>query len=133
MNDAQRVVAWLDDWLAGGGRLLLSSDYDGTLTPIVPSPDQAALPEPVRRDLEALTACPQIDVAILSGRDVADLRALVGVKRAIYAGCHGLEIEGPGVSFSHPEAQAQEEMLEVIARHLMERAPTVPGMQVESK
>ena len=37
---AFRIIHQLTD----GGRLLLLTDYDGTLTPIVPTPDEAWLP-----------------------------------------------------------------------------------------
>jgi trehalose-phosphatase len=69
----------------------------------------------------------------MSGRDLADLRERVGVSGVIYAGCHGLEIEGPGINFRHPEAEAQEEVLGAVSRQLTERAPTVPGMRIEPK
>jgi trehalose-phosphatase len=133
MSDARRIATWLGDWLMGGGRLAFLTDYDGTLTPIVPSPQDAELPEEVRRDLEALARSPQIDVAVVSGRDLADVRARVGVNGLIYGGCHGLEIEGRGLSFRHVEAQAQEESLAAISRHLTQRAGSVPGMHIEPK
>ncbi|HEV8440620.1 MAG TPA: trehalose-phosphatase [Methylomirabilota bacterium] len=133
MSDAPRIVSWLDDWLAGGGRLLLLLDYDGTLTPIVETPHEASLPGTMRDDLRALAGRPNIRVAVLSGRDLADLRERVGVSGLIYAGCHGLEIEGPDVTFCHPEAEAQQETLGVIGEQLNKRAPTVPGMLVEPK
>ncbi|PWU23320.1 MAG: trehalose-phosphatase [Candidatus Rokuibacteriota bacterium] len=133
MSDRERIVTWLDDWLAGGGRVLLLTDYDGTLTPIVANPADATLPLGMRRQLEALTKSPLIDVAVVSGRDLADLRERVGLSDVIYAGCHGLEIEGPGLSFRHPEAEAQEAALRVISRELSQRAPIVPGMHVEPK
>jgi trehalose-phosphatase len=133
MSDAQRILTWLDGWLAGGGRLAFLSDYDGTLTPLVPDPDEAWLSEEARQCLEALAKSPQIHVAVVSGRDVADLRARVRVSGVIYAGCHGLEIEGPSLSFRHPEAEAQEESLNAIGRQLSERASMVRGMRIEPK
>jgi trehalose-phosphatase len=133
MSDAQRIMAWLEDWLAGGGQLLVFANFDGTLAPIVPSPDEVRLPKNVRDQLQALVRSPRVHVAVLSGRDVLDLKQRVGVDGVIYAGCHGLEIEGPGMSFRHPEAEAQEEVLDAISRELSQRAPTVPGMRVEPK
>ena len=133
MSDARRIAMWLGDWLLGGGRLAFLTDYDGTLTPIVPSPEEAELADEVRRDLEALARSPQIDVAVVSGRDLADVRARVGVNGLIYGGCHGLEIEGKGLRFLHADAQAQEETLAAIGRQLAERAQAVPGMQIEPK
>jgi trehalose 6-phosphate phosphatase len=133
MSELPHIMSWLDDWLATDARLLLLADYDGTLTPIVESPDDARLAGPVHTSLEALARSPRIDVAVISGRDLADLRECVGVSGLIYAGCHGLEIEGPGISFRHPDAEAQQDNLGSIGRHLAERAPTVPGMRVEPK
>ena len=133
MNDVPSLVAWLADWLAGGGRLLLLSDYDGTLTPIVDRPDEAWLADATRDDLRALARSPKIHLAFVSGRDLADLRGRVGVPDAIYAGCYGLEIEGPGLHFRHPEAEAQRDSLDVLGRQLSLQAPTVPGMRVEPK
>ncbi len=109
------------------------SDYDGTLTPIVPTPSEARLPEAVHDDLQMLARSPRVRVGIVSGRDVLDLKAQVAVPEAIYAGCHGLEIEGPGLRFLHPDAEAQQPILVAIGRQLTERAPAVPGMRVEPK
>lgn len=135
MSDPSCLVlaTWLIDWLAGGGSLLLLSDYDGTLTPIVDRPEEAWLPEATRDDLQVLARSPRIHLAFVSDRDLADLRERVGVRDAIYAGCNGLEIEGPGLSFRHPGAEAQQDTLNAISRELSLRAPTVPGMRVEPK
>jgi trehalose-phosphatase len=126
---ADRVV----ERLADGGHLLLLTDYDGTLAPIVPNPDAARLPDAVRDDLQALARAPRVRVGFVSGRDLADLQARVAVFDAIYAGCYGLEIEGPGMRFAHPDAEAQRETLSAITCELLRRACMVPGMRVEPK
>ena len=36
---AADIPQWLGDWVGGGGSLLLMTDYDGTLTPIVNDPE----------------------------------------------------------------------------------------------
>jgi len=133
MSDGERILTWVRDWLADGGRLLLMSDYDGTLSPIVGEPSQAWLHAGVRDHLRALAGCSRVRLSIISGRDLADLRARVGVPDAIYAGCHGLEIDGPDVAFSHPEAEAQSESLRGIALALNQRMTTVAGMRLEAK
>ena len=133
MNDTSRIVDGLAERLGNGGHLLLLADYDGTLTPIVEDPDEARLPEAVRDHLRVLARSPRVHLAVVSGRDVADLRERVGVSEAICAGCHGLDIEGPGLRFCHPEAEAQQHALGAITRELILRAPTLPGMRVEAK
>jgi len=77
-------------------------DYDGTLTPIVARPELAIFDESVRRTLAALAArCP---VAIVSGRDRADVQRLVGLDELIYAGSHGFDVRGPSLRLEHGAA-----------------------------
>ena len=133
MSDETSIAARVLDRLVDGEHLLLLTDYDGTLAPIVPTSDAARLPEAVQADLRTLARSPRVHPGVVSGRDLADLRALIDVPGAIYAGCHGLEIEGPGMRFAHPDAQAQRDILDEITRELLRRAPQVPGMRVEPK
>lgn len=68
-------------------------DYDGTLTPIASRPDMARIGDPERALLSGLAEhCP---VAIVTGRDLADIRARVGLPQLYYAGSHGFDIAGP--------------------------------------
>jgi trehalose-phosphatase len=133
MNEPSRIVDWLVERLTDGGRLLLLTDYDGTLSALTDSPGEAWLPDAVRADLQSLARRPRIHLGVVSGRDLGDLRGRVSVRGVTYAGCHGLEIDGPGMSFEHPDAVAQQETLDAISRRLQSRAPTVPGMLVEPK
>lgn len=74
-------------------RPALFLDYDGTLTPIMPRPDLAVLDPAMRERIRRLAAlCP---VAVVSGRDLADVRAMVGIEGLTYAGSHGFDIEAP--------------------------------------
>ena len=82
-------------------------DFDGTLAPIVHSPKLARLPTVTRATLERLGARADCTVTIVSGRGrLADVRDRVGIDGLIYAGNHGLEIEGPGFKFVEPTAAA---------------------------
>ena len=68
-------------------------DYDGTLTPIVSHPENALLSDSMRQALQALIL--QAPVAILSGRDLDDVRQRVNIGAIVYAGSHGFDIAGP--------------------------------------
>jgi trehalose 6-phosphate phosphatase len=69
-------------------------DLDGTLAPIVPTPDLArVLPEVP--DLLARLAGKLAIVAIVSGRHSADIRSIVDVPGVAAVGTHGLEDEPP--------------------------------------
>jgi len=97
----------IDEWRARRGRaqrMLLALDFDGTLAPIVPQPDQARLLPRARRAMQRLLGRADMLIAIVSGRALADARERVGLEGVYYAGNHGLEIEGPGVERIHPEA-----------------------------
>src|SRR5216110_975768 len=73
-----------------GDRLAVFLDYDGTLTPIVSHPQDAWLSESMRQTLQSLAA--RVPVAILSGRDLDDVRGRVYVDGIVYAGSHGFDI-----------------------------------------
>lgn len=132
-NDVPRVSADFGDWVGAGGALLLLTDFDGTLAPLAPDPGEVRPSAAVREALAALPRLPEISVAIISGRDIADLRARLGIPRLIYAGCHGLEVSGPDLAFEHPDAERHRPTIEAVARSLAQSAPAVPGMRVEPK
>jgi trehalose-phosphatase len=65
-------------------------DYDGVLTPIVDDPAEATLDAETRHALIGLAEC--LPVAIISGRDLADVRGMVDVPGLAYAGSHGFDL-----------------------------------------
>ena len=71
-------------------RVVVGVDFDGTLAPIVSHPDLAVpLPESMA-SLARLTAAPNVTVAVVSGRALADLRARLGdLPGAVLIGEHG--------------------------------------------
>ncbi len=107
-------------------------DFDGTLSDIVDNPDAARLVEGAADALTSLTArCP---VAILSGRDLADVRQRIGLPGIWYAGSHGFELTGPdGAHHENAEAAASIPVLEQAAAELADQLSDVPGVVVEHK
>ncbi len=75
-------------------RPLLGFDFDGTLAPIVMHPDEARIPEPTARLLEQLAT--RLPVAVVSGRQVLDVRHRLGFKPTHIVGNHGAEDEFDG-------------------------------------
>lgn len=71
--------------------VLLATDFDGTIAPIVAAPENALIDPRAERFLERCVAVPAVAVAVISGRDVDDVRRRIGRVRAIVAGSHGLE------------------------------------------
>ena len=74
------------------GRSALVLDVDGTLAPIAPRPDLAAVPAETRTELERLVGR-YLLVACVSGRAGEDARRLVGVDGIELVGNHGLELD----------------------------------------
>ncbi len=83
--------------LAETGRLLVGTDFDGTLAPIVDDPAMArALPEAVEA-LRSLAGVAGTVVAVVSGRSLEDLRKLLGdTEKLQLVGSHGAETEHVG-------------------------------------
>lgn len=85
---------------AGAGSLLVASDFDGVLAPIVLDPSASRpLPGTVE-SLTALAALPGTYAAVVSGRDLAHLGALTGLgdqDAVTLIGSHGAEssLRGP--------------------------------------
>lgn len=107
-------------------------DFDGTLSEIVENPDAAQLVAGAADALTSLSAaCP---VAILSGRDLADVRDRIGLPGIWYAGSHGFELTGPdGAHHQNPEAATSIPVLAEAAAALADQLGYIPGVVVEHK
>lgn len=108
-------------------------DFDGTLSPIVDDPGAAQLLPGVRPTLEQLAKrCPV--TAVVSGRDLGDVRQRVGVDGLWYAGSHGFELAGPeGEHHEHEAARGAVPALDSAEAELRRRLAGVPGAVVDRK
>jgi trehalose 6-phosphate phosphatase len=113
-----------------GDQLAVFLDYDGTLTPIVSRPDQAALMDSTRAILRTLAA--RIPVAILSGRELNDVRKRVDIDGLVYAGSHGFDIAGPR-GLRRQEAREFLPALDSAEKELREKLTGIAGALIERK
>jgi len=111
-------------------RAAIFLDYDGTLTPIVDRPEDATLSPEMRASIERLAAL--APVAIVSGRDLGDVRRMVGVEGVAYAGSHGLDLLGPDGS-THQHGRELLPALDAAERALRPRVEAVLGARLERK
>ena len=81
---------------AGKPTIALFLDFDGTLVPIQPRPEDVWLDDATRRTLSRLVRSPRFRVWIVTGRRRADVRARVRVPGIRYLGLHGWEGRGAG-------------------------------------
>ena len=112
---------------------LLLFDFDGTLCPIVARPDLAELPAVTRALLLEAQSDKRYVLGIVSGRSLEDLRERVGIDGLIYAGNHGLEIQGKGLDFLHPETSSLTEEMGRIYQKLESALGEYPGIAAENK
>lgn len=128
----------LDDWdtwsgrVAAAERLLLMMDFDGTLAPIVHRPADARVPPKTLRILTELRHCPQVAMAVISGRGVVDVRQLVGLKAIHYFGCHGRERIRPGSDVVESNRKGRQ-AIRAICRRLRSELGQVAGFEIEDK
>ena len=128
------------DAAAATARLLVTSDFDGTLAPIVDDPTEA---RPLPRAAEALIALselPSTTVALVSGRALAVLREYSGMPSGVHlVGSHGAEFDTGGLERSDSgnvpgfELEVDEALLARIATELQTIADGRPGVTVETK
>ena len=128
-----------DDWnkishrLRSADQVLFLSDFDGTLTPIVDRPELAVLDADIKKILKSLSKNHRYTVGIVSGRALMDLKDKVGIDGIIYAGNHGLEIEGFGTSFLEPIAEEIRPFFQILSQVLTIAFKGVKGVFVENK
>lgn len=110
--------------------LALASDIDGTLAPIVPRPEEAAITPACRKALQQLMARGVI-VLLLTGRHLEEARRMVGLDDVVYAANHGLTVWIDGREETPPQVREYQEW----ARRVLGEvgAISVPGMFVEDK
>ncbi|WKG02894.1 trehalose-phosphatase [Mycolicibacterium sp. HK-90] len=109
-------------------RLLITSDFDGTLAPIVNNPADARPLNDAAETLVALSERPGTATALISGRALEVLRELSGMPTTVHlVGSHGAEFDS---GFAHPIDQT---LLDTIATELTAIAEARPGVTVELK
>jgi len=113
-----------------GKDILLFLDYDGTLTPIVDTPDLAVISDEMRQTVSR--AADFMAVSIVSGRATDDVRGKARTEKAFYAGSHGFEIVDPqGKVTVNDEARHIRPVIDEVHAKLSQRLKKVPGALVE--
>ena len=133
-NTAHQVCHLFRCWDHIAGRfqsspsVALFLDFDGTLAPLEPRPENVWLDAATRRTLLRLTRSPRFRVWIVTGRRRADVRARVRVPGIRYLGLHGWE--------GRAAATIMEDSREAIAcakSWLSSLMLSVPGVWIEDK
>lgn len=115
--------------------LLLLCDFDGTLCEFEPDPASVWLSDTRRELLREIASQASTTLGIVSGRRLEDVAMRSGFTTdAIFvAGLHGLEIEGKGERFDHPDLSSARSCAQRIAVALAPLVSPVPGVFIEDK
>ncbi len=116
---------------AGRKKTVFFLDYDGTLTPIVDKPELAVISEEMRRTVARLAKVHT--VAIVSGRMREDVENRAGIKDIFYAGSHGMDIAGPGLSLLEPRVKEAAGLISKVSARLSKDLEGIEGILVERK
>jgi trehalose 6-phosphate phosphatase len=113
--------------------LALFLDFDGSISPIVAKPELAAIDSQTKHLIERLKELGGIQIAIVSGRQLMDVRQRTGVDGIIYAGNHGLEIETDTVCFREPRAESLRLEVRRLVLRLEQLLSDATGVEIEEK
>lgn len=112
------------------GHTALYLDFDGTLAELAQTPDGVVIDESLPPLLTALAARLDGALAILTGRRLAAIDALISPVHVAGAGLHGAEIRPePGITIFHGEPAAATPLV----RRLRKRFADDPRVLVEDK
>jgi trehalose-phosphatase len=99
----ERLVRLVAPLVADSRRSAIVCDIDGTLAPIVATPEQARVPKTTLNVMEQLAGRYGL-VACVTGRPAAEARRLVPVEAVAISGNHGLEVWRDGDVHLAPQA-----------------------------
>ncbi len=117
-----------------GTRLVLLSDFDGTLAEFDVDPAAPHIRSDARAALVALSSLSDLSLGLVSGRRVADLVPRVALPREVYvAGLHGLEIAVAGRFWQHDAVARAHDAATALTATLATTLADVPGCHLETK
>ncbi len=129
----QGGAAWrqLETWKEDPGSVAILTDIDGTLAPIVSTPDMSEVSEELRGLLRELSE-KYLLIAGISGRKTRDAFDLIGLDEVVYFGNHGFEILRDGEVEVIPDALPYFERVQELERRAKEELAPL-GAFVEEK
>jgi len=129
--DNEAALKQIEAWREEAGSVAILTDIDGTLAPIVPTPDMSEVSAELRELLRKLND-KYLLVAGISGRKTEDAFDLIGIEELVYFGNHGFEILRDGEVEVVPEALPYFERVQELEHRAKEELAPM-GAFVEEK
>ena len=115
-------------------RLVVLSDFDGTLASFDVNPSTPRLSDPIKRTLELLASRDDVTVGLVSGRRLDDLQRRTQLPAHVYlAGLHGLEIRYRNHDWRHPDLVESRDVSDRVAKAITAAIGDVVGARLEHK
>ncbi|KAL8115104.1 hypothetical protein AgCh_021794 [Apium graveolens] len=103
--------------MAKGRNIVVLLDYDGTLSDIVPNPEEAYMTNKMRVAVRQVAAC--FPTAIISGRSRHKVYDFVRLDNLYYAGSHGLDIAAPLQCLKYGVPKHQSKVLDIKGKEVV--------------
>jgi trehalose-phosphatase len=114
--------------------VLIATDFDGTLAPVVAHPEDARLGPNARAVLSRLARLPRVQLAVLTGRSLGDVSArLQGISPLWISAEHGAVLRDPQRRLYVPTSVPSDARIALLATRAQEIANLHPGALVEPK
>jgi trehalose-phosphatase len=124
----------INESLAQARRLWLFLDYDGTLADFAPTPEHVNPDPRLIGLLKRLARHPRIRMAVISGRRLSHVEALVPVPGIFLAGTYGIELRTPeGERITRAEYDAIRSTLDALKPHWEQVMADLEGFFLEDK
>lgn len=126
------LLAAVDSILRRPGRILIASDFDGTLCPLVERPSDAVMAPSMAAVVNQILTFPRFTLAVITGRRLTDIEGRCPAG-AVFAGNHGLEIRGANLHFEHEGARSLRPVIAESCEALQAATAPWPAAWVEDK
>lgn len=114
--------------------VFLGLDFDGTLSPIVSTPDKARLPAQAKAILKKLTKLANTQLVVISGRELDDVMTrFQGIEGVWFSGNHGLQFDILGTRRDAPLPPGVFDALRSARKELRRTAEDIEGVIIEDK
>ena len=125
----------MKDGLTSRKKKLVFLDFDGTLVSIAESPSAVRVDPRTKNVLRTLSADDHVQLVIISGRPLNELRRYLHLKNAVIVGNHGLEINGRGMQLppNAKKSRKMKKLIGILSQKFKMAFACYPGIWVEDK
>ncbi len=113
-------------------KIILLLDFDGTLVNIAQTPGKVRVKKDLLNLLDGVSKIPFVTAGIVTGRTLESIKRLLPLKKLLFAGNHGLEMQLPGTKIIN-KAKKYNAIINHIAKEMEKQSVNIPGALLENK